>query len=157
MCVCVCVCCLRVFFFFTEVWVIRKFTQVARTLQSILADLKVWMDSIIPLISCSPRLFSRSLATIPRILSTIVIISTFMFYTFSSLLKDTNIYLSSLSFIQLFIRKSKSTSWQDFFCFVNTKSGLLTRIGWSVSISKSQKTWCISFSRKNSGFLFRPK
>ena len=62
----------------------RKFSQVSRTLLSILADLNnvvVWMVLILPSISNSCRPLSKSLGTVPSALITIGIIIALMFYT----------------------------------------------------------------------------
>ena len=47
---------------------------------------------------------------------------------------------------------AKSTRWQVLsFLLINTRSGLLARIRWSVCISKSQRILWVSFSRMDSG------
>ena len=38
-----------------------------------------------------------------------------------------------------------------FFLLINTRSGILTGIRWSVCISKSQRRFCVLFSKTNSG------
>ena len=47
---------------------------------------------------------------------------------------------------------SKSTRWQvTFFLSIKIRSGFLAWIGWSICISKSQRTLCNSFLRTDSG------
>ena len=64
-----------------------KSTQISRTLFSILADLNnatVWMVSILPLITNSSSLFSKSLGTVPSVPAINVSIVTLNFHSFLS-------------------------------------------------------------------------
>ena len=99
----------------------RKFPQVCRIIQSILADFSsvmARMVSILPLISCSSSFFPRFLVTVSKATITFSIILTFIFYNlFSSLAKSR--YLSSFSpsftFTLCSAGKSKFTIWQVIF------------------------------------------
>ena len=62
-----------------------KSALVCRTLLSILADLNsavVWMVSIIPLISNTPTIFSKTLRTVPRAPTTGITVTFLRFFCF---------------------------------------------------------------------------
>ena len=135
-------------------WILsdHKSPQVSRTLLSILADLDnavVWMGSTFPLISKSSSPFNNSLVTVPKAPITIGINLTFILSFFSL----------SFNFTKWSVRTVKSTILQVLFLFfflfffllTITRSGRLAEIKWSVGISKSQRSLCISFSRRDSG------
>ena len=116
-------------------------SQIFKSLLSILADFNlavVCIVSILPLILRFLSLFSRCLEIVPKASTTIDITVIFMFHSlFSSPTRSKYLYIFSPSFIftQWSVGIAKSTHF-----FVNTRSSLLTWIGWSICIS--------------SGFLF---
>ena len=106
-----------------------KSPQVSWILFTILADLNnavVWMVSTCPIISKSFNFFS--FLARPR----------YLFF-----------FLLSFNFTLWSAWTAKSTIRQVLF-FSLTRSGSLAKISWSVCISKSQRTLCVSFSRKDS-------
>ena len=136
-----------------------KFSQVSRTLLSILADLNnvlVWMFPTCPFISKSSSPSTNPLVTVPSVPITIGITVTFMFHSFfSSLVRS--MYLSFFSPFFSFTQRSAGTAESInqqvlfFFLLTITRSGRLVKIRWSVYISKSQRILCISFSWMDSG------
>ena len=129
-----------------------KFSQVSRTLLSILAVLNnavVWIVSSRPPTSKSSSPFSYSLVTVPNAPVPIGIIVTFMFHSFFNSLGRSR-YLSffshSFSFILWSVGIAKWTILQFlffFFLLLIIRSGLLTEIRWSVCMSKSHKSSCV--------------
>ena len=109
------------------------------------------MILILPLISKSPSLFSKLLGTLPRAPITIGTIDTFIFHTFFSNLVRSwylSIFYFYFIFTLSFAGTAQSTRWQQyslFFFLINRRSSLLTRIGWSIYISKSQRILCLIF------------
>ena len=136
----------------------RKSPQVSRTLLSILAVLNnavVWMISTRPPTSKSSSPFSNPLVTVPNAPITIGIIVTCMFHSFFSSLARSR-YLSffshSFSFILWSAGTAKPTFLQVlFFLLIIIKSGLLAEIRWSVCMSKSHRSLCVSFSKTGAG------
>ena len=129
-----------------------KSPQVSRTLLSILADLNnvvVWMVSTRPVISKSSSPCTNNMVTVRRPPITIDINVTLIFHRFFSSLVRSR-YLSFFSFSFNFTlwsaRKVKPTILQVLFLLIIIRSGRLAEIWWSVCISKSQKSLCISFS-----------
>ena len=92
--------------------------HVSRTPPGILADLNnpiVWIVSILPLISISFNLSSKSFGTVPNAQITIAAIVTLMFHSFfNSLAKSMDLLIFSLSFI---INPSVSTSNSALFSY----------------------------------------
>ena len=134
--------------FSTRVWVIAT-PQVLRTLLSILADLNnavVWTVTTRLVISKSSGPCTNPLVTVPRAPITIGNIVTFMFHSFFNFLARSR-YLSLFSLSFNFILWSDRTAK---FTILQVLSFLLI-IRWSVYISKSQRSLCVSFSRKDSG------
>ena len=133
-------------------WRLRdnKFPRVTRTLLSILADLShvvVWMVLIIPLIYTSTSLFFRFLRTILSAPNTLTL--TFQFFSF--LWQDPSICLFVFAFFyfhSLVCQNGKIHKTADSLTFllINTRTGLLARIRWSVCISESQRMLWVSFS-----------
>ena len=131
-----------------------KSPQVYRTLLSILTVLNndiVWMVSTHPPTSKSFNPFNNPLVTVPKAPIMIGTIITFMFHSFSNSLARFR-YLSffslSFSFIQWSAETAKSKILQVFFFLLITiRSGLLAEIRWSIWMSKSQRSLCMSFSR----------
>ena len=142
-----------------------KSPQVSRTLISILTVLNnvvVWMFSTRPLISKSSRPFNNPLVTVPKVPITIRIIVTFMFHSFINFLvrsRYLSFFLLSFSFILWSAGTAKSTILQVlffFFLLIMIKSGLRVEIRWSVCMSKSHKSLCVSFSRTDAGWYIYP-
>ena len=135
-----------------------KSLQVSRTLLSILAVLNnavVWMVPTRPPTSKSTRPFNNPLVTVQKAPITIGIIITFMFHSFFNSLARSR-YLSffshSFSFILWSAETAKSTTLQIlFFLLIIIRSVLLVEIWWSVCMSKSHRSLCVSFSRTGAG------
>ena len=103
--------------------------------------------------SSSP--FSNPLVTVPNAPIRIVIIVTFMFHSFFNFVARSR-YLSffshSFSFIQWSAGIAKSTILQVlFFLLIFIRSGLLAEIRGTVLMSKSHRSLCVSFSRRDAG------
>ena len=140
-----------------------KSPQVSRTLLSILAVFNnaiVWMVSTRPPTSKSSRLINNLLVTVPKASITIGIIVTFMLPSFFNSLarsRYVSLFSYSFSFILWSTGTEKSTVLQIFFSFffffflIIISSGLVAEIRWSVCISKSHRTLCVSFSRTGAG------
>ena len=137
----------------------RKSPQISRTLLSILAvfnNAVVWMVSTRPPTSKSSRPFNNPLVTVPKASITIGIIVTFMFHIFKNSLvrsRYLSLFSHSFSFILWSAGTAKSTILQIFFFFlllllllIIIRSGLQVEIRWSVCISKSLGSLCVSFS-----------
>ena len=145
-------------------WSLRdsKSPQVSRTRLRILAILSnavVWIVSTRPPTSKSSRPFNNPLVIVPKVPITIGTIVTFMFLSFfNSLARSRYLSFFSLSFRTILwsAGTAKSTILQIFFCFVLflliiMRSGLLAGIKWSVSMLKSHRSLCVSFSRTGAG------
>ena len=137
-----------------------KSPQVSRTHLSNLAifnNAVVWMVCTRSPTSTSSRAFNNPLVTVPKAPITTGIIITFMFHSFfNSLARSTylSLFSHSFSFILWSAGTAKSTILQIFFFFflwIIIRSGLLAEIRWSVCISKSDRSLCVSFSRTGSG------
>ena len=136
-----------------------KSPQVSRTLLSILSVFNntiVWMVSTRPPTSKSSKPFNNPLVTVPKAPITIGIIVTFMFHSFFNSLARSRYLLSlfshSFSFILWSAGTAKSTILQFFFfLMIIIRSGLLAEIRWSVCMSKSHRSLCVSFSRTGAG------
>ena len=116
------------------------------------------MVSTRPLTSKFSSSFNNPLVTVPKAPITIGIIDTFMFHSFfDSLARSTylSLFSHSFSFILWSVGTAKSTILQiPFlkFLLIIIRSGLLVEIRWSVCISKSHRSLCVSFSRTDAGF-----
>ena len=124
-----------------------KSPQVSRTLLGILAVLNnvvVWMVSTRPPTSKSSGPFSNPLVTVPKAPITIGIIVTFIFHSSFTVLRQSPSIWLTFSVLLFFTLRSavttKSTRWRAlfFFLLINTRSGLLAEIRWSICTSKSQ-------------------
>ena len=78
------------------------------------------------------------------------------FFQFPSKVRVLNLFSLSFNFTRCSAGTAKSTILQVlffflFFFFINIRSGSLAEIRWSVCISKSQRSLCVSFSRTDSG------
>ena len=143
-------------------WSLRdsKSPQVARTFLSTLAVLNnvvVWMVSTAPLISKSSNPFDNPLLTISKAAITIGIIVAFMLHSlffYNSLARSRYLtfYSLSFSFFLWLAGRSKSTILQVlFFSLIIIRSGLLAKIRWTVCLSKSYRSLCVSFSKTDAG------
>ena len=131
-----------------------KSPQVFRTLLNILADLN---NAVVPRVSSRP-LISKSSSSCTNILVTVTsapitigITVTFMFHSFFNYLARSRILFHnsvSFSFTMWSSGMAKCTIRPVlFFCWQITKSCHLAEIKCSVYVSKSQRSWCVSFSR----------
>ena len=134
-----------------------KSPQVSRTLLSILAVLSnavIWIVSTRPPTCKSSRPFNNPYVIVPKAPITIGIFVTFMFHRFINSLARSR-YLSffsrSFSFILWSAGAAKSTILQILFFLLIIRFGLLAEIRWSVCISKSYRSLCVSFSRTDAG------
>ena len=135
-----------------------KSPQVSTTLLSILAVLNnavVWMVSSQPPTSKSSSPFSNPLVTVLKAPITIGIIVTCMFHSFSNSQVEVLILLFTFfQFYSVVSRNSKVDNFANslfFFLLIIIKSGLLAKIRWSVCVSKSHRSLCVSFSRTGAG------
>ena len=137
-----------------------KFPWVSRTLLGILAVLNnavVWMVSTRPPTSKSSNPFSNPLVTVPNAPTTIGMIVICIFHSFfHSLAKSwyLSFFSHSFSFILWSAGTATSTILQFlffFFLLIIIRSGLLFEIRWSVYMSKSHRSLCVSFSRTDAG------
>ena len=111
------------------------------------------MVSTRPPTSKFSRPFNNHLVTVPKVPITISIIVTFMFHSFfNSLARYLSLFSHSFSFILWSAGTAKSTiQLVLFFLFIIIRFGLLAKIRWSVSMSKSHRSLCVSFSRTGAG------
>ena len=135
-----------------------KSPQVSKTRLRILAvfnNAVVWMVSSRPPTSKSSSPFNNPLLTVTKAPITTGTIVTFMFYSFFNSLARSR-YLSffsySFSFILWSVGTAKTTILQVlFFLLIIIRYGLLAAIRWSVYLSKSHRSLCVSFSRIGAG------
>ena len=135
-----------------------KSPQVSWTLLSILAVLNnivIWMVSTRPPNFKSFSPFNNPLVTVPNAPITIGIIVTSMFHSFFNF-RARSRYLSffsySFSFILQLAGTANSTNLQVLlFLLIILRTGLLVEIRWSVCMSKSHRSLCVSFSRTGAG------
>ena len=125
-----------------------------------------WQFSVMLLIfstwpptSKSSRPFNNPLVTVPNAPITIGIIALFKFHSFFSILKQAQgTYLSFHIISILFCVQPGEQSRQlcrfsfFFFLLIIIRSGVLAEIRWSVCISKSHRSLCMSFSRTGARF-----
>ena len=128
----------------------NKFPQVSRTrlrIRAVLSNAVVWIVSTRPPTSKSSRPFNNPLVIVPKAPITIGTIVTFMFHSFFNSLAMSR-YLSFFSLSFRFILWSAGTANSLFFFFllIIIRSGLLAGISWSVRLSKSHRSLCVSFS-----------
>ena len=136
-----------------------KFPQVSRIFLNIQAEFNnvvVWMVFARPSISDSSKPFNKHLGIVSRTPITIDIAFTLMFQIFFSSLARSK-YFSLFSFSFMFAQWSAGTAKSTirqvvFFIYslIITRSGLLGGIKWSICISKSQRIFCVAFSRTDS-------
>ena len=139
-----------------------KSSQVSRTLLSILADLYAvaWMASACPLIANSSSPFTSRLGMVPSAPITIGMTVNFMFHCFFLVLQQClTIYLFFAFFwfySEVFRNGEVHYSADYFFLLTITRSGRFAEIRWYVCISKSQRRFCVSFYRTDSGLVHTP-
>ena len=140
-------------------WSDSKSSQVSKSLLGILAVINnavVWMVSTRPPTSKFSSPSSNPLVTVPKAPITIGIIVTFTFHRFFNSLARSR-YLSffslSFSFILWSAGPAKSTILLVllYFLLITLRSGVLAEITWSVCMSKSHRSLCVSFSRTATG------
>ena len=130
-----------------------KSSQVSRTLPSILADLN---NAIVWIVSTNPKSSSpitKLLGIFPSVSITIGITVTFMFHSFISSLTRSK-YLSFFSLSLIFTQWSAGTAnstilQAQFFFSIITWSCRLAEMRRRVYISKFQRNFCVSLSRKD--------
>ena len=105
--------------------------------------------------SKSSRPFYNPLVTVPNAPITIGIIVTFMFHSFFQFSSKVEVLISLFTFFKFYSvarRDSKVDNFADsHFLLIIIRSRLRGEIRWSVCISKSHRSLCVSFSRTGSG------
>ena len=129
--------------------------QVSKTFLVNLNNAVVWMVSSRPLISKSSTVPVPILWWLYQLWQLQLVSPSLMFYIFFFLFFARSRYLSFLSLSFGFTLRSartvKSTVRQVLFVLMTiSRSNRLAEIRWSVSISESQKSLCVSFSRTHS-------
>ena len=120
------------------------------------------MVSARPPTSKSSSPFSNPLFTVPKAPITIGIIVTFMFHSFFQIPSKIEVLILLFTFFQFYFvvcRDSRVHNFANslfflfffFFLLIIIRSGLLAEIRWSVCMSKSQRSLCVSFSRTDAG------
>ena len=135
----------------------KKSPQVSRTLLSILADLN---NALVCMVCTRPHIFKSSnpctnpLVILTRTPFTIGITVIFLFHSFFNFLTKSR-YLSLAFFLSYSVvsrnSKIRNSASSLFLFFIILRSGHLADIMWSVCISKSQRSLCVSFARTDSG------
>ena len=132
----------------------NKSPHVSSTLLRILADLinaLVWMVSTRPLISTSSSPFTNLSVTVPKAPINIGINVTFMFFSFFQFSGMVELLIILFPFFQFYSVVSWDSvvhnSSSSLFLLIILRSGRLAEIRWSVCISKSQGSFCVSFTR----------
>ena len=134
-----------------------KSPQVSRTLLSILAILNnvvIWMVFTRSPTSKSSSLFSNPLVIVPNAPITIGIIVTFMFHSFFQFPNKVEVLILFFIFFQFYSvvrRDNQVDNFASSLFLLIIRSGLLAEIRWSVCMSKSHKSLCVSFSRTGAG------
>ena len=118
---------------------------------AVLHNAVIWMVSTHPPISKSSSPFNNLLVTVPKTPITIGIIVTIMFHSLSIPWQGSGTYLSLHILSVLFCGQSGQQSRQ--FCKYSffRKVWFLAEIRWSVCMSKSPRSLCLSFSRTAAG------
>ena len=130
-----------------------KSPQVSRILLSILIVLinaVVWMVTT----SKSSRLFNNSLVTVPKtpIINGIIVTMFHFFFSIPWQGRGTYPFFTFFQFYSVVSRDSKVNNFENsLFYLIIIRSGLLAEIRWSVCMSKSQRSLCVSFSRTDAG------
>ena len=113
------------------------------------------MVSTWPPTSKSSKPFNNPLVIVPKAPITIGIIVTSKFHIFFNSLASSRylflFHILSVLFCGLPGQRSRQFCWFSFFLLIIIRSGLLAEIRWSVCISKSHRSLCVSFSRTGAG------
>ena len=137
-----------------------KSPQVSRTLLSIPASINnavVWIVSTCLVISKSSSLCTNSLVTVPRAAITVGINVTFIFHSFfNSSARCWYLFFffffTSFQFYSAVSQDSKvHNSASSLFLLIIIRPGLLADNWWSVCMSKSHRSFCVSFSCTDAG------
>ena len=100
--------------------------------------------------SSSP--FNNPLVTVPKAPLTIgLIVTVHSFFNYLARSRYLSFFSHSLSFILWSAETAKSTILQILFWLIIIRSGLLADIMWSVCMSKSHRSLCMSFSETDAG------
>ena len=116
------------------------------------------MVSTRPPTSKSSNPFSNPLVTVPNAPITIGIIVTFMFHSFFQFSGKVEVLILLFTFFQFYSVVSRDCKVNNFanslflLLLVIIRSGILAEIRWSVCMSKSHRSLCVSFSRTGAGF-----
>ena len=107
------------------------------------------------LISKSSRPFNNPLVTAPKATITIGVIVTFtfrIFFKFPWKVEVLILLFTSFQFYSMVSRHSKVHNFANslFFLLIIKKSGRRAEIRWSICMSKSHRSLCVSFSRTDS-------
>ena len=135
-----------------------EWRQVSRTPLNILGYLN---DSVVrtvctcPFISKYSSLFTKTLVTVRRAPTTIVIIVTFMFNCFFQFPRKVDVFILLFAFFQFYSVASRNSKVHNspnslFLLLIMIKSCRLVEIRWSVRTSKFRGSFCVSFSRTDS-------
>ena len=141
---------------FTGVWMTASLLK-SPALFSVFWDAVVWMVSTCPPTSKSLSPFNNPLVTMPKASIMIGIIVTFLFHSFFQFSSKVQVLILLFTFFQFY----SVVSWDSkvhnfasslsFFLLITLRSGLLAEIWWSVCMSKSYRSLCVSFSRTDAG------
>ena len=103
--------------------------------------------------SSSP--FNNPLVIVLKTPITISIIVTFMFHSFFNSFARSRLLILLFTFFQFYSVVSPDSKVHNFasslFLLITIRSGLLAEIRWSVCVSKSHRSLCVSFSRTDAG------
>ena len=131
-----------------------KSPQVSRIFLSILAYINnavVWTVSARPVISKSSSPCTNPLETVQRAPIAIVTFPCFFFFNSLARFWYLSLFSHSFNFTLWPTGTAKSTILQVLsFLLIIIRSGRLTEIRWSVCISKSPRSFCVSFFRTDS-------
>ena len=135
-------------------WSDSKSPQVSKTLLRILAvfnNAVLWMLPTRQPTSKSSRPFNNPLVTVQKAPITIGIIVTFIFHIFFQFSRKVEAHISLFTFFQFYSmvsRDSKVENFADFlfffFLLIIFRSCLLAEIRWSICISTSHMSFCVS-------------
>ena len=141
--------------FLTEVWVTISVLESPGLFSvfELLNSLIVWMVSPLSFIFKSSSPCTNPLVTVSRAPITIGIKDTFMFHNFSIPLQGPGIYPSFnfLSVLLCWDSKTHNFASSLFLLLIIIRSDCLAEIWWSVCISKSHGSLCVSFSKTAGG------
>ena len=137
-------------------WILSdsKSPQVSRTLLSFLAvfnNAVIWTVSTRPPTSNSSRPVNNPLVTVSKAPITIGTIFTFIFHSFFQSSSKVEVLILLFTFFQFYSVLSRDSKVNNFvkslFLLIIIKSGFLAEMRWSVCMSKSHRSLCMSFSR----------